>query len=898
MRRLTLAVVLLAAALPAQQEERFALEGAVAVPFRDVGDVRLRLHVFRPEGWSASDRRPAIVFFFGGGWVGGSPAQFEPQARYLTSRGMVAACAEYRVRNRHRTTPQDAVADAQAAVAWLTAHAGEQGVDPARIAAAGGSAGGHVAACTGVAPFREPDARNARPAALVLFNPVLDTGPDGFARERVGADGVEISPVHQVGPGAPPALVMHGTGDRTVPFAQAEAFRAAMADVDARCDLLAYDGRGHGFFNPGRSANDFVTTTRAMDRFLASLGWLDGPPTFVEDDASTTWFGYTRHDTEVDGRRRIVVAPDFAAPGRPWIWRARFFGHEPQADVELLRRGFHVVYSDVADLYANDEALRRWDRTYEYATGELRLAPEVALEGMSRGGLIVYRWAARHPDRVACIYGDAPVCDIRSWPGGKGKGQGGGAAWQTCLDALGLTEGDVGGWKGNPIDVLAPLADAEVPLLHVCGDADDVVPLGENTAVLAARYRELGGTIDVIVKPGVGHHPHALRDPKPIVDFVLRHTVGTGDFAVQRDGLERSLARIRAQGRGRVVFLGGSITFNPGWRDLVAADLERRLPDVELTFVNAGIPSFGSTPDAFRLRRDVLDGGPVDLLFVEAAVNDASNGRSPEEMVRGMEGIVRAVRRASPWTDVVMLHFVDPAKMEQIRRGAVPPVITAHEAVAERYGIPSIDLAAEVTWRIARGEFTWKDDFVDLHPSPFGQRLYAASIARLIDSAWVDGAEPGAPHPLPSPLDPASYQHGRLEPPDAATDRDGFALDPDWRPADRAGTRAGFVGVPVLVSERVGATCTLRFEGTACGVLVNAGPDAGVLAWSVDGAPWRTVDLLTRWSGRLHLPWSHVLAAGLQPGDHELRLRVEPRAVGTRGGQAVRIVHFLVNGPG
>jgi acetyl esterase/lipase/lysophospholipase L1-like esterase len=903
MLRLAVLPVLLALSLTAQDPagptpEPFALEGAVAVPYREIGGVQLRVHLFRPDGWQAGVPRRAVLFFFGGGWTGGTPEQFAPQARYLASRGLVAGCVEYRVRSRHRTRPQDAVADAQAAVAWLHEHAAEQGVDPDGIAVAGGSAGGHLAACAGLAPFREPAAAHARPAALLLFNPVLDTGPEGFARERVGPAGEEISPLHQVARGAPPTLVLHGTADRTVPFAQAAAFRAAMAAVDAHCELIAYEGRGHGFFNPDRSANDHATTTRAMDRFLAGLGWLSGPPTFAEAGGST-WHGYTRRELEVDGARITVVAPDRAAAGRPWIWRARFFGHEPQVDLALLARGFHLLHCEVADLYGNEEALRRFDVAYAHATATLGLAPKAALEGMSRGGLVVYRWAARNPEKVACVYADAPVCDIRSWPGGQGAGRGSEAAWAACLRALGLSAASAATWEGNPIDLLAPLAAARVPLLHVCGAADEVVPVAENTAVLAERYRALGGTIDVIVKPGVGHHPHSLADPAPIVGFVLRHTVEAGDFAVLRDGLARSLQRLRARGSGRVAFLGGSITANPGWRDLVAADLRRRLPGVDLDFVNAGIPSFGSVPGAFRLRRDVLDGGPVDLLFVEAAVNDETNGDAAVEVLRAMEGIVRAVRRADPGTDVVMLHFVDPAKMERIRHGLVPEVIRIHEAVAERYGLPSIDLAAEVTWRIARGEFSWEDDFRDLHPAPFGQRLYAASIARLFDRAWAaEGRATEGGHELPSPLDPASFQRGRLVAPSAAGARQGFELAPAWRPADGAGTRAGFVDVPVLVAEREGATCELRFDGRACGVLVNAGPDAGVLEWALDGAPWRRVDLFTRWSGGLHLPFSYVLAADLPDGPHTLALRVGARPDGTRGGTAVRVVHFLVDGEG
>ncbi|MCD6303935.1 MAG: prolyl oligopeptidase family serine peptidase [Planctomycetes bacterium] len=239
------------------------------------------------------------------------------------------------------------------------------------------------------------------------------------------------------------------------------------------------------------------------------------------------WHGFECYYFTVDGRRCRVVVPAEAAPGRPWIWRARFFGHEPQADIALLKKGFHLVYMDVAGLYGCPQAVRHWDAFYAYLTGNYGLARRAVLEGMSRGGLIVYNWAEANPDKVACIYADAPVCDIRSWPGGKGSGHGSPSCWAACKKLYGLTEKQAETFKGNPIDHLEPLARAGVPLLHVCGDADGVVPYAENTAVLAERYRKLGGKIQVILKKGVGHHPHSLKDPAPIVEFILRHTIGS-----------------------------------------------------------------------------------------------------------------------------------------------------------------------------------------------------------------------------------------------------------------------------------------------------------------------------------------------------------------------------------
>ena len=234
------------------------------------------------------------------------------------------------------------------------------------------------------------------------------------------------------------------------------------------------------------------------------------------------WNGYDRYDFVVDGRNCFVVVPPAAAPGKPWIWRTEFFGHEPQADLALLAKGFHAVYMDVQNMYGAPVAIRHMDAFYAELTGQHGLAKKTVLEGFSRGGLFAFNWAAAHPDRVACIYADAPVCDFKSWPGGKGHGSPG--DWQNLLKVYGLTEAEAMAYRHNPIDNLAPLAKAGVPLLHVVGDADEVVPLAENTAVVERRYKQLGGQITVIVKKGVGHHPHSLKDPTPIVEFILKHT--------------------------------------------------------------------------------------------------------------------------------------------------------------------------------------------------------------------------------------------------------------------------------------------------------------------------------------------------------------------------------------
>ncbi len=274
-----------AAALAQQREFKPDKE----IVFKQFEKDPLELHVFLPEGWKSSDKRAAAVFFFGGGWVGGTPTQFFPHSRYLASRGMVAISAQYRTRGSHGTMPRQCVADGKSAVRWVRKHAAELGVDPNRIAAGGGSAGGHVAATTGVIDGLEEKGEDAsvssKPDALLLFNPVTDlSGRIG----RWGEDPEAGSPLHHVDAGDPPTIVFHGKADTTVAFETAEAFCDAMTKAGNRCELVGYEGRPHGFFNYGRSRAAYTSTVWHMDRFLASLGYLEGQPV-VGQPGDPTW---------------------------------------------------------------------------------------------------------------------------------------------------------------------------------------------------------------------------------------------------------------------------------------------------------------------------------------------------------------------------------------------------------------------------------------------------------------------------------------------------------------------------------------------------------------------------------------------------------------------------------
>lgn len=238
----------------------------------------LQLHIFEPEGLKTTDQRPAIVFFFGGGWNSGSPSQFYPFAKHLAEQGMVAIAADYRTKKSHGTSPVECVKDGKSAVRWIRQHATELGIDPARIAAGGGSAGGHVAAATAHSPGFEEEGEDhsvsSRPDALVLFNPVLDNGPGEYGHGRVKKIWKAFSPAHNVRKGAPPAVLFLGTKDNLIPVATLERYKEKMEKAGTRCELHLYEGQAHGFFNKGRG-DSYPKILTQMDAFLRDLGYLE-----------------------------------------------------------------------------------------------------------------------------------------------------------------------------------------------------------------------------------------------------------------------------------------------------------------------------------------------------------------------------------------------------------------------------------------------------------------------------------------------------------------------------------------------------------------------------------------------------------------------------------------------
>ncbi len=255
-----------------------------AAPTKDLGESvlykkteqkDLHLSVIKPGGWKASDKRPAIVWFHGGSWTGGSPKQFDAQAQHFAKLGFVCVLPQYRLIEKIPGPPVFPCRDAKSAMRWTRSHAAELGINPERIAAAGGSAGGHLAAFTALVDGTDDPGDDLKispkPAALLLFNPVLDNGKGEWGSQRVGEKTAEYSPAHNVTKDAPPAIVFLGTSDKLIPVSTLERFQKNMKDAGIRCDLHLYEGKPHGFFNEEPERTD---TMEKSEAFLRDLDWL------------------------------------------------------------------------------------------------------------------------------------------------------------------------------------------------------------------------------------------------------------------------------------------------------------------------------------------------------------------------------------------------------------------------------------------------------------------------------------------------------------------------------------------------------------------------------------------------------------------------------------------------
>ena len=249
--------------------------------YKKVDTTQLFLEVHYPPNMESSRSYPAMVFFFGGGWVGGNRSQFLHQAQYFAKRGVVCFLADYRTSKINGTTPLESVKDAKSAIRFIRKNATKFNIDGTKLIASGGSAGGHLAAATAlVEGYNDPAddmSIDCIPNALVLFNPVVDNGPGGYGYERIGEAYKDFSPLHNIKKDAPSTILFLGTKDHLIPVVTAEYYKLVMEKVESRCDLKLYDGKGHGFFNY-KDFESYKSTVAAADQFLVSLGYLKTEP--------------------------------------------------------------------------------------------------------------------------------------------------------------------------------------------------------------------------------------------------------------------------------------------------------------------------------------------------------------------------------------------------------------------------------------------------------------------------------------------------------------------------------------------------------------------------------------------------------------------------------------------
>lgn len=370
------------------------------------------------------------------------------------------------------------------------------------------------------------------------------------------------------------------------------------------------------------------------------------------------------------------------------------------------------------------------------------------------------------------------------------------------------------------------------------------------------------------------------------------------DHVRVRGDFQNAWQRFERQKQGHVAFIGGSITEMNGYRPLLQNFLQSRFPDTEFEFTDAGIASTCSTTGAFRLRRDVLSQGPVDLLFIEFAVNDDQDARhATRECVRGMEGLIRQALRHNPRMDIIVTYFLNPEMLELIQRGETPVSIAAHEQVAKHYNVTTVHLAREVADRIQKGTLTWKE-YGGTHPAPAGNAIPVEMIANTLKPAWsgdLGSVRQTVARPLPEPLDDRNYERGRFLPADEVQLNDGWKHEtPDWGPI--AGTcRERFRQERLYCTATPGAVLTYHFSGTGTGAYLLAGPDAGTLEFSIDNGPWRSSDVYHHYSKGLHYPRTVMFDADLPMGEHSVRVRLSSQQPDDRPAPAARILHFVAN---
>lgn len=397
----------------------------------------------------------------------------------------------------------------------------------------------------------------------------------------------------------------------------------------------------------------------------------------LSEKKSSNFHGFRQTDFKYNTLACKIVEPKRIAKGKPWVLRARFFGHEPQTDIALLERGYHIAYCDVAGFFGNDEAVSRWNAFYSFMI-ENGFSYKVVLEGMSRGGLIVYNWALENPEKVACVYADAPVLDGTSWPAGEGKGKGSESDWEAFKKIYKIaTEDDVASFNGSPIHKTDAIAKARFPMLHVCGEADSIVPVDENSKIFEQKIKQKGGEIKTIYKAGIGHHPHSLENPTPIVDFILRATNNKVNFAtISAPASEYRLGAGWIEGKLwwqqaedidslcqstkdlDILLIGNSIT--QGWggnRNFTTYKPGQSAASTYfkgLNYVSAGISGDRTEHILWRIKNGDFNANSPKLITLAIGVNNF-RFNSADEIIEGIVKIISLMKTEFPDSKILFL---------------------------------------------------------------------------------------------------------------------------------------------------------------------------------------------------------------------------------------------------
>ncbi len=606
----------------------------------------------------------------------------------------------------------------------------------------------------------------------------------------------------------------------------------------------------------------------------------------------------------VDGYDGWIRTPKNAAPGNPWLWRARFPTYHSEIDAAFLKAGYHIVYLNTENELGSPRAMKSWKKTYDLLVPKYKLNPKAGLYGVSRGGLFIHNFAATYPECTAFVMGDAPVCDYTSWPG-VGNGVLVPEHWTMLKEAYGFTSDEEAiNSPLNPIKHAKKLAENKIPIYHIVCPDDEIVPPTKNSHAFAAAFRAAGGSITIeetrLNARLQGHHFDIPDIPK-LVLWANNHTAlpdldatTMQQWETHTNNLASAFYKFETEGKGSVAFLGGSITYNPGWRNATMQMLQERFPNCEFTFTMAGIPSFDSRAHAFRRSSDLPEG--VDLLVYEAAVND-NQIEDPDQIDIAAESVIRGALLENPDLSILWLHFYMPAFDSAFAKEEESKTTASHSKIASHYGISQINLAREVYDRLQEDQFSWENDFVDLHPSAFGQTIYANAIRKIFNK--VDYTTKPESQALPTQLSPNLWINGKI----VATDTlkadtltlNGFRQTANWKASLPIETRDGYKNCPVLEGSKVGDSFTLKFTGNTFGFMAISGPHSPILEYQLDGANWKEINTQTPWSEYLYLPYPFILENYIGEGEHEITIRIKAPAVGkTKIDSVIRYIYTNV----